>query len=184
MYPRVFIIGMLLLSPGLLIGSDDFEREGEGENRTAKDKLEQKKPPQLHVEGWINTQDGKPITLADCKGKLVLIDFWGTWCGPCRKAIPHLKELYEKHKDNGLVVIGIHTTNAGEKMAEYVKNEAISYPVAVDVDRKTTTAFHVDSYPDYYLIDRSGNLRIADLKNSEVDRAIEALLKEQPAVDE
>jgi len=92
--------------------------------------------------------------------------------------VPHLKELHAKYKDKGLVLIGVHTKNAGDRMAAYVKEQGIKYPVALDADGKTVKAFAVDCFPDYYMIDRAGKLRFADLKNAEVDRAIEALLKE------
>lgn len=93
--------------------------------------------------------------------------------------MPHLKELYTKHKDDGLVIIGVHTTNQSEKMADFVKQESIPWPAAVDADGKTVKEFHVDSYPDYYIIDRSGRLRVADLANAELDRVVEMLLKEK-----
>src|SRR5262245_44403789 len=155
---------------------DDFKRERK-EGDTTKDSLEGKSPPALKVQGWANS-DGKELKLAELKGKVVLLDFWGTWCGPCRAAMPHLKELHAKHKDAGLVIIGVHTTNGGEEMAKYVQDEALPWATAIDVEQGTVTAFKVDSYPDYYLIDKAGNLRFADLANAEVDRAIEVLLKE------
>ena len=93
--------------------------------------------------------------------------------------MPHLLELAAKHKDAGLVVIGVHTTNGADKMAAFVAEQKITYPVCIDVDNATTTAFAVDSYPDYYLIDRAGNLRVADLQNAALDGAIEALLAEK-----
>lgn len=97
--------------------------------------------------------------------------------------MPHLKELSAKYKDRGLVVIGVHTTSAGEKMPAFVKEQGIGYAVALDIDNQTTKAFAVDSYPDYYMVDRAGKLRFADLANAEVDRAIETLLAEPaPAV--
>ena len=97
--------------------------------------------------------------------------------------MPHLLELAAKHKDQGLVVIGVHTTNKGPEMAAFVADQKITYPVAVDVENKTTSTFAVDSYPDYYLIDRAGNLRVADLQNAHVDAAIATLLAE-PAPDD
>jgi len=90
-----------------------------------------------------------------------------------------LKELHERYKDQGLVLIGVHTERGGENMADFVKNEKIPYPVALDTEGKTIEAFAVDSYPDYYVIDKSGRVRIADLANAELDRVIENLLKEQ-----
>lgn len=169
------LAGLFLI--GGAVCADDFKREGK---REKKDPLENKTAPALEVGQWMNTgEGGKALKLADLKGKVVLIDFWGTWCGPCRAAIPHLKELHTKYKDKGLVVIGIHTRNGADKAAAYVKDEQIPYPIAVDEKGKTVETYGVDSFPDYYLIDRKGNLRVADLANSEVDRVLEILLAEK-----
>ena len=97
--------------------------------------------------------------------------------------MPHLLDLAAKHKDQGLVVLGVHTTNGGDGMASFVAEQKITYPVAIDVDDKTTSAFAVDSYPDYYLIDRAGKLRVADLQNAAVDAAIATLLAEPAPAD-
>ena len=93
--------------------------------------------------------------------------------------MPHLKELYAAKKDEGLVLLGIHSTNGGEKMKEFVEKKKITYPVAVDKAGATVKAFGGNSYPDYFLIDRAGNLRFADLANGELDRAVDFLLAEK-----
>ncbi len=64
-------------------------------------------------------------------------------------------------------------------MPDFVREQGILYPVAIDTEGKTVASFHVDSFPDYYVIDKSGNLRVADLANAELDRVIELLLKER-----
>ena len=94
--------------------------------------------------------------------------------------MPHVKELQATYADDGLVVVGVHTQNAKEKVDGFVEEQEISYAVAVDAAgaRSTVAAMNVDSFPDYYLIDREGNLRYADLSNGEVDAAIEHLLAE------
>ena len=177
-----FGIAFAVCTMGALAGEDGFERErdgGEAQANAAKDALEGKAPPAIHdAATWMNTRGGAPLTWNQLKGKVVLIDFWGVWCGPCRRAIPHLKELAAKYEAEGLVVIGIHTDDDAAKGPDYVREEKISYPVAFDENNEVIPRFHVDSYPDYYLIDRSGKLRFADLMNDELDRAVEMLLAE------
>ena len=93
--------------------------------------------------------------------------------------MPHLKDLWKKKKEDGLILIGVHTKNGGEKMPEFVEAQGIDYPVAVDVDGATVSAYKVNSYPDYYLIDKSGRLRFADLSNRELEKAVDLLIAEE-----
>ena len=149
--------------------------EGDAKKRERLAGLEGSPPPTLAVENWINSES---LTLQDLKGKVVLLDFWATWCGPCIRSIPHNNELQAKHAEAGLVVIGVCNTRGGENMAATAEKHGIEFPIAVDIEGKTDDAYRVNGYPDYYLIDRAGNLRIADCKNGSVDAAVEALLAE------
>src|SRR4051794_34306792 len=132
-------------------------------------------PPELGVSQWKN---GEPIELSSLKGKVVLLDFWATWCGPCIASIPHNNELYERYKGDGLVLIGVCHSRGADKMAETAEQKGIKYPVAADRDGQTVAAYAVDSFPDYYFIDRAGRLRILDCKNGNVEDAIKLLLAE------
>ena len=138
--------------------------------------IENKPAPKLTVANWTNSE---AMSLDQLKGKVVLVDFWATWCGPCLASVPHTNELMEKYQNDGLVIIGVCNTRGAEKMADTAKAKGIKYPIAADVGGKTDDAYKVNSYPDYYFIDRAGNLRIADCKNGNVEDAIKALLAEK-----
>jgi cytochrome oxidase Cu insertion factor (SCO1/SenC/PrrC family) len=147
------------------------------EQRAAKNKLEGLPPPALQAFDWTNT-DGKELTLAALTGKVVVVFFWGVWNDESKQAIPKLKKLHDKHSKDGLVLIGIHSTRQGGKMADYVKAEGIAWPVAIDKVGETARAYHVSDFCDFYLIDRKGNLRIASVSLGSLERAVENFLKE------
>ncbi len=92
-----------------------------------------------------------------------------------------MTELYLRYRDQGLVLIGIHVEIGGEDMPDLVHRLDLPYPVAVDTRGLTERAYFVDSHPDFYIIDRSGKVRIADLMDFELERAIELVLSEEPA---
>ena len=93
--------------------------------------------------------------------------------------MPHLKELHERWSGDGLVILGVHTQRKAELAHDFARKEALPYPICIDSSGQTVKRFGVNSYPDYYVVDREGVLRYADLANNEVDRVLEELLTEQ-----
>lgn len=164
------IAGVLLAFAASLPAQDDFAR------KRALPALEGRPAPALRVHGWRNRER---FDLDALDGKVVLLDFWGTWCLPCRKAVPRLKKLQERYADQGLVVIGVHTARGSGRMDAFVDELRIRYPVAVDRGGRTGVAFDVESFPSYYLIDRAGVLRFADLASHDLERALQHLLAEE-----
>jgi thiol-disulfide isomerase/thioredoxin len=162
----------------MAFGHGGFKRERGGDADVRKDAAEGKAPPALKAKLWLNTAGNKPLAWKQLKGKVVLVDLWTYWCKPCKDAIPQLNELQVKYKEDGLVVLGIHSDPDSTKGAAAVKREAINYPVAFD-GGAFFKAVGCDSYPDYVLIDRKGIVRVVDLLNAETARAVEVLLKEE-----
>jgi cytochrome c biogenesis protein CcmG/thiol:disulfide interchange protein DsbE len=133
-------------------------------------------PPALTSESWLNTE---PLDLDALRGKVVVIDFWATWCGPCMRAVPHMNAMYEKHRDDGLVVIGVCAQRGIEKMEQVVRDRGMQYPICGDMTGALARRYKVNGFPDYYVIDRNGKLRIADCENSVVEKAVLKLLAEE-----
>lgn len=138
--------------------------------------LEGKPMPEWSVADWINGE----VKPEDLKGKVVVVDLYATWCGPCMKAVPHNNEMLEKYKDQGFALIGICTSGNGqEKFAENAKQFEMKYPVARDPDLKTEKAFGVFYYPTYMIIDRNGTVRAVGIASNRVEDVVKKLLAEK-----
>ena len=100
---------------------------------------------------------GKAWRLGDLKGKVVLVNFWATWCPPCRKEMPDLQALYDKYKDQGFLVLSISDEDAA-KVAAFIAQQKITYPVLLDPGRKVNEECVVEGIPKSFVYDRDGKL--------------------------
>ncbi|HEV2357085.1 MAG TPA: redoxin domain-containing protein [bacterium] len=143
--------------------------------------------PELSGGGpWFNT-DGRPLTIASLRGKVVGVEMWTAGCENCLNVLPHLKEWYARYGGRGLVLVGVHTPEfAHEGKIDYVREAVarlgIAYPVVMDNDRRIWNAYHNDYWPTLYLVDKRGQLRYTHIGEGDYDvteREIGRLLGEK-----
>ena len=110
--------------------------------------------------------DGQDVRLSDYRGKVVLVNFWGTWCEPCKEETPALQQSYEKLGEQGLVIIGIDLQSQERNGAEgiddvrrFIEQYGVTYPIALDVKGEAARAFQIYPIPTSYFIDPSGTIR-------------------------
>ena len=103
---------------------------------------------------------GEARSLSDFRGKVVILDFWTTWCPPCRAEIPHFIELYDEYKDEGLEIIGISMDWNGDRIvAPFVEDNGINYVILLDKDEVANLYGGIISIPTTFVIDRDGGIR-------------------------
>lgn len=135
-----------------------------------------KEPPAIAAEGWLNAE--KPIALPDLKGKVVVVEFWATWCPPCRKSIPHLVELQKKHKDAGLVIVSL-TNEPKETVEPFAKEYGMSY--AIGYGSTSASAYGVSGIPAAFVVGPDGKIIWAGHPmDEEFEKAIERALPKKP----
>ncbi len=145
---------------------------------------QQQAPEFVGITNWLNTDH--PLTMSELKGKVVLVDFWTYTCINCIRTLPFVTKWYDKYKDQGFVVIGVHTPEfAFEKetsnVEKAIKQFAIHYPVAQDNNYGTWNAYNNQYWPAHYLIDAKGVVRethFGEGNYAETEKAIQDLLKE------
>lgn len=120
-------------------------------------KLEADDTARATADFTLNDLQGKPWSLRDLKGKVVLVNFWATWCAPCRKEMPDLDALYKRFKDQGLVILAIDDEEVA-KITPFLKDKPVSYTVLLDTGRKVNDLFRIDGIPKSFIYDRDGKL--------------------------
>lgn len=128
--------------------------------------------------GWqLQNLEGKPVKLSDFKGKVILLNFWATWCPPCRDEIPDLVSLQQQYGPRGLVVLGIAMDAKGAAIVKpFAKKMDINYTLVIG-DQKTAEAYGgIDALPTTFIIDRKGNV-VAQQKGAADRESFEAAIK-------
>jgi peroxiredoxin len=120
-------------------------------------KLESDDEGRQHADFTLTDLEGKSWTLSELRGKVVVVNFWATWCPPCRKEMPDLEALYDRFKSEGLAVLAISDEDAA-KVRPFIAEHQVTYPVLLDPGRKVNDLFQVEGIPKTFVYDRSGKL--------------------------
>jgi peroxiredoxin len=104
-------------------------------------------------------RDGGKLSLADLKGQVVMINFWATWCGPCRQEMPLLAQLHDKYEPLGFTMVGVNVEPDSAAAVDWLKGVPVSFPILFDTDSAVAGRFGVEGMPSSVLVDRNGQVR-------------------------
>ncbi len=107
----------------------------------------------------LHAMGGPNLRLKEQRGRVVMVNFWATWCGPCRQEMPQLNRLYEKYKASGFVLLGVNVDDDVAKAAEVVGKLGVTFPVLLDTEKTVSKLYDLSTMPSTVIIDRDGKVR-------------------------
>ena len=127
--------------------------------------------------------DGRNVRLDELRGQVVLVNFWATWCGPCREEMPRLDTLYQKYHKSGFVLLGVNVDDDPRTALATAAKLNVSFPVLLDTDKKVSKLYDLNTMPSTIVIDRDGKMRFLHRgyragTESDYEQQIRGLLKE------
>jgi thiol-disulfide isomerase/thioredoxin len=107
----------------------------------------------------LSTLDGGTFRLAAQRGKPVIVNFWATWCLPCRAELPAFEQVHKSHRDDGLVIVGVDVAEPSDVVAKYVAEMGLTFPIAIDEDGEVSELYRVQGLPTTIFVGRDGTIR-------------------------
>jgi peroxiredoxin len=107
----------------------------------------------------LNSNAGKPLALADFRGQIVLLNFWASWCGPCRQEMPILEQLNRQYHGKGVALLGVNVEPDSAAAVQWLKATPVTFPILFDTDSKVSKLYEVAGMPNTVIIDRKGLVR-------------------------
>jgi cytochrome c biogenesis protein CcmG, thiol:disulfide interchange protein DsbE len=164
------LIGIACAATLAMALQQGFPTVVKGKNLYADEDFRGAKAPDFHVEKWLNRD------MVDTRGKVLLIDFWATWCGPCKKLIPELNEWQKKFKDK-LIVIGI-SDEKPEVVKKFMESTLMDYSVGIDQKKRMSKVLGVKGIPHVLVISPDGIVRWQGFPGNDVDPLTEKILQQ------
>jgi len=107
----------------------------------------------------LESRDGETVSLADLKGQVVMINFWATWCGPCRQEMPHLEALHQRYNSLGFTLLGVNVEDNPEGATKYLQDTPVTFPILFDPKNEVSKRYDVIAMPSTVLVGRDGTMR-------------------------
>ena len=104
-------------------------------------------------------RSGEQVALSDLKGQVVMLNFWATWCGPCRQEMPHLEALHQRYSDLGFTLLGVNVEEDSSGADTFLEETPVTFPILFDPESEVSNAYEVVAMPSTVLVDRAGNVR-------------------------
>jgi len=127
--------------------------------------------------------DGKNVKLSELRGEVVMVNFWASWCGPCRQEMPILDAMYEEYQDLGFTILGVNVEEDPNAAKKLLKSIPVTFPILLDGENSVSKDYDVVAMPSTFMVDRDGNLRYKHLGylpgyENEYERQVRELLAE------
>ncbi len=107
----------------------------------------------------LTSRDGQTVSLSELKGQVVMINFWATWCGPCRQEMPLLEQLYSRYESLGFTLLGVNVEENSKLADVFLEETPVTFPILFDPENGVSKLYDVSAMPSTVLVDRSGNVR-------------------------
>ena len=137
----VKIVGVTLVIAGVVLNPVSGETSGPAPNFTLTDR------------------DGNTVSLEDLRGQVVMINFWASWCGPCRQEMPLLEQIHQRYEPLGFTLLGVNVEENSGDAVSWLKDRPVSFPILFDPDNGVSKLYDVVAMPSTVIVDRQGNVR-------------------------
>ncbi len=107
----------------------------------------------------LESRDGGVVSLAEHQGHVVMINFWATWCGPCREEMPHLEALHQRYSSLGFTLLGVNVEENSQDAVDWLEEMPVSFPILFDPENRVSALYDVVAMPSTVLVDRQGRIR-------------------------
>ena len=109
----------------------------------------------------LTTLDGKNVRLKEFRGQVVLVNYWASWCGPCRQEMPLLEDMYKKYNKLGFTILGVNVEQDNSKAKAYLRDVSVTFPILLDPQNIASKLYNVNAMPTTIIVDRNGKIRFS-----------------------